>query len=180
MPERPRGNNAAGLGVDASRKAPLSLEIDGEQKTSEVEARALLVSALRESFGATAPHIGCETGRCGACTVLVDGEAVKSCLMLARQAEGSKVTTAVGFGDDKIGRRLQQEFKAHHALQCGFCTPGMLSSARTLLKHNPNPTEEDVRQGLRGNLCRCTGYQHIVEAVLAAAGSDQKSDEDRT
>jgi carbon-monoxide dehydrogenase small subunit len=129
----------------------------------------LLVQALRQQAGVTAPHIGCESGRCGACTVLVDGHAVKSCMILAVQVDGARVTTAAGLGSADELHPLQAAFHRHHALQCGYCTPGMLCAAADLLQHTPQPTEEQVRQGLRGNLSRCTGYQHIVDAVLDVA-----------
>ncbi|QKG72654.1 (2Fe-2S)-binding protein [Erythrobacter mangrovi] len=147
----------------------VTLTIDGVERTASVEPRDLLVLALREKFGATAPHVGCESGRCGACTVLLDGTPVKSCMMLAVQVNGSEVTTAAGLGPHRIGSALQAAFKAAHGLQCGYCTPGMLASASGLLAKNPNPNEDEVRQALRGNLCRCTGYQHILDAVLLAA-----------
>lgn len=147
----------------------VSMTIDGRPVTAEVEARLLLIQALRDEFRVTGPHVGCQTGRCGACTVLVNGEAVKSCLMLAVQADGVDVTTAAGLAKDGELHPLQQAFHEHHALQCGFCTPGMLCAALDLLTDNPRPTEGEIRDGLRGNLCRCTGYQHIVEAVAEAA-----------
>lgn len=147
----------------------VSMTIDGRPVTAEVEARLLLIQALRDEFRVTGPHVGCQTGRCGACTVLVNGEAVKSCLMLAVQANGVDVTTAAGLAKDGELHPLQQAFHEHHALQCGFCTPGMLCAALDLLTDNPRPTEGEIRDGLRGNLCRCTGYQHIVEAVAEAA-----------
>ena len=151
------------------QKVPVSLTIDGEEKMASVEPRDLLVLALREKFGATSPHVGCEAGRCGACTVLLDGVPVKSCMLLAVQAHGREIKTAASLEGHRIGRELQLAFKACHGLQCGYCTPGMLASATGLLERNPNPSEDDVRQALRGNLCRCTGYQHILDAVLLAA-----------
>lgn len=147
----------------------IELSIDGMPAAGEVESRMLLVQALRQVFGVTGPHIGCETGRCGACTVLLDGHAVKSCLSLAVQADGSRVTTAAGLARDGDLHPLQKAFQERHALQCGFCTPGMLCAALDLLNQNPNPTDGEIRDALRGNLCRCTGYQHIVEAVAEAA-----------
>lgn len=149
----------------------ISLTIDGRPVTGELEPRMLLVQALREVFGVTGPHIGCETGRCGACTVLVDGQAMKSCMMLAVQACDVEITTAAGLAQDGMLHPLQQAFHERHALQCGFCTPGMLCAAVDLLAENPQPTETEIRAGLRGNLCRCTGYQHIVEAVAQAAAT---------
>lgn len=155
----------------ASAEVPISISVDGHAHELGVEPRMLLVQALREKLKVTGPHIGCESGRCGACTVIVDGHAVKACMMLAVQADGKSVTTAAGLSDNKLGKILQNKFHEHHALQCGYCTPGMLSAAVDLLANNPQPNEEDVRQALRGNLCRCTGYQHIVDAVLDAATS---------
>lgn len=149
----------------------VTLEIDGQSATAVLAARKLLINALREDFGVTAPHIGCETGRCGACTVLLDGHAVKACMVLAVQAAGTRVTTASGLSHGADLSPLQSAFQEHHALQCGYCTPGMLCAAADLLKNNPCPSEQEVREGLRGNLCRCTGYQHIVDAVLAAAAA---------
>ena len=155
--------------------ASVTLTIDGVRKSASVEPRRLLVEALREEFGVTAPHVGCETGRCGACTVLLDSEAVKSCLVLAVQADGAAITTAAGLASGETLHPLQEAFRAHHALQCGFCTPGMLCAAVDLLRRNPSPTEAEVRDELRGNLCRCTGYQHIVDAVLAQGAAEARS-----
>lgn len=150
----------------------VTLKLDGQMQTQPVDARDLLVTALRSEFGATAPHIGCESGRCGACAVLVDGAPVKSCMMLAVQADGAEVITARGLAEETPeGKALQSAFQEHHALQCGYCTPGMLSSAIGLLRTNLSPSDDDVRQALRGNLCRCTGYEHIIEAVISAAAS---------
>ncbi|WP_433296342.1 (2Fe-2S)-binding protein [Pseudonocardia sp. CA-142604] len=146
----------------------ITLVIDGAAFTGTVVPRDLLVHALRQTFGVTGPHVGCESGRCGACTVLLDGEAVKSCTILAAQCDGAEITTVAGLGADEL-HPLQAAFHEHHALQCGYCTPGMLCAAVDLLRHEPRPSEEQVRQGLRGNLCRCTGYEHIVDAVLSAA-----------
>lgn len=144
----------------------VTLTIDGVSGTCSVEPRALLIFAIREQYGVTGPHIGCESGRCGACSVLVDGMAVKSCMMLAVQADGKNITTAAGMEGDPIGAALQVAFKKHHALQCGYCTPGFLSASWDLLARNPNPNEIEIRQALRGNLCRCTGYQHIIDAIM--------------
>lgn len=147
----------------------VSFVIDGTSVSGEVAPRDVLVQTLRETFGVTGPHVGCESGRCGACTVLLDGDAVKSCMVFAVQASGAEITTASGLADDGELHPLQAAFREHHALQCGYCTPGMLCAAVDLLEHNPHPSEDDVRQALRGNLCRCTGYGNIVDAVLAAA-----------
>jgi carbon-monoxide dehydrogenase small subunit len=141
----------------------IELTVDGQRVRGEVAPRTLLVLALRETFGVTGPHVGCESGRCGACTVLLDGDAVKSCMVLAVQCDGADVTTAAGLDAEPV----RAAFHEHHALQCGYCTPGMVCAAVDLLRHNAKPTEEQVRQGMRGNLCRCTGYQHIVDAVMA-------------
>ena len=148
----------------------VSLEVNGEQIEYDVPTRRLLVHFLRDDLGLTGTHIGCDTGNCGACTVHVDGEAVKSCMLLAVQADGTKVSTVEGLAADGELTALQQAFHEHHALQCGYCTPGMLMSATALLARNPHPTEEDVRYGLQGNICRCTGYFNIVEAVVATGG----------
>lgn len=147
----------------------VSLIVDGHLRDIAIEPRRLLVHALREDMGITGPHVGCDSGRCGACTVLVDGQAVKSCMTLAVQADGAEITTAAGLSDTEIGGTLQEKFHKHHALQCGFCTPGMLCASMDLLKENATPDDDEIRQALRGNLCRCTGYQHIVEAVREAA-----------
>jgi carbon-monoxide dehydrogenase small subunit len=145
--------------------------VNGQTYEHHVEPRLLLVQYLREVVGLTGTKIGCDTSSCGACTVLVDGESVKSCTMLAVQADGSEITTVegLGFGDEL--HAVQAAFQEHHALQCGFCTAGMLMATVSLLDEIPNPTERDVRLGLEGNLCRCTGYHNIVQAVLAAAES---------
>ena len=160
----------------ASAEMQISISVDGALRKLDVEPRMLLVQALREKLKVTGPHIGCESGRCGACTVIVDGHAVKACMMLAVQADGKSVITAASLSDNKLGKVLQNKFHEHHALQCGYCTPGMLSAAVDLLANNARPNEEDVRQALRGNLCRCTGYQHIVDAVLDAATSLNTAD----
>ena len=149
----------------------VSVEVNGEQIEYEVPTRRLLVHFLRDDLGLTGTHIGCDTGNCGACTVHVNGEAVKSCMMLAVQAEGTKISTVEGLAADGELTALQQAFSDHHALQCGYCTPGMLMSATALLARNPRPSEEDVRVAIQGNICRCTGYVNIVEAVVAAGGT---------
>jgi aerobic carbon-monoxide dehydrogenase small subunit len=143
--------------------------VNGERRQSEVEARTLLVHWLRDELGLTGTHVGCDTSTCGACTVHLNGEAVKSCTVLAAQADGAEVTTIEGMGDEQALHPLQQAFWEHHGLQCGYCTPGMIMAAADLLARNPDPSEHDIRDTLAGNLCRCTGYQNIVKAVQAAA-----------
>ncbi|HXF98192.1 MAG TPA: (2Fe-2S)-binding protein [Gaiellaceae bacterium] len=147
----------------------VSLEINGEQVELEVPARRLLVHFLRDDLGLTGTHVGCDTGNCGACTVHLNGLPVKSCMLLAVQADGARIRTVEGLAPDGELTPLQRAFNEHHALQCGYCTPGMLMSATALLERNPHPTEEEVRIALQGNICRCTGYVNIVEAVLAAS-----------
>jgi aerobic carbon-monoxide dehydrogenase small subunit len=143
--------------------------VNGEARESDIQPRLLLVHYLREVLGLTGTNIGCDTSNCGACTILLDGEAVKSCTVLAAQADGAEVTTIEGMARDGQLHPLQEEFREHHGLQCGYCTPGMILAAADLLERNPHPTEEEVRHGLEGNLCRCTGYHNIVKAVMAAA-----------
>jgi aerobic carbon-monoxide dehydrogenase small subunit len=149
----------------------VSLAVNGEKIEYEVPARRLLVHFLRDDLGLTGTHIGCDTGNCGACTVHLNGEAVKSCMLLAVQADGATIATVEGLAADGELTSLQQAFNEHHALQCGYCTPGMLMSATALLARNPRPSEEDVRYALQGNICRCTGYVNIVEAVVAVGGT---------
>ena len=143
--------------------------MNGEQRSLEVEGRTLLVHALRDGLGLTGAHVGCDTSQCGACTVLVDGQAVKSCTVLALQAEGSDVTTIEGLAPDGALHPVQQAFVEHHGLQCGFCTPGVILTTIDLLSRDGQPDEETIRHALRGNLCRCTGYDSIVDSVQAAA-----------
>ena len=145
------------------------LEVNGEQHELEVEPRLLLVHLLRDRLGLTGTHVGCDTSNCGACTVHLDGRAVKSCTVLAVQADGGQVTTIEGLGNEDALHPMQDAFWANHGLQCGYCTPGMIMAATDLLRRNPNPSEDDVRRALEGNLCRCTGYHNIVKAVLDAA-----------
>ncbi|MDR5651914.1 (2Fe-2S)-binding protein [Ruixingdingia sedimenti] len=153
--------------------AKVSMKINGQVVTGEVEGRTLLVQFLREGQGLTGTHVGCDTSQCGACVVHVDGQAVKSCTLLALEAEGADVRTIEGMAaPDGTLSPLQQAFQDHHGLQCGFCTPGMVMSAAALLAENPRPTETEVRHYLEGNICRCTGYHNIVKAVLAASGQD--------
>lgn len=147
----------------------ISLSINGEKFDADVEARLLLVHLLRDYAGLTGTHIGCETSICGACTVHVDGQAVKSCTMLAVQAEGCQITTIEGLAQNGALHPMQEGFWECHGLQCGFCTPGMIMASCALLAGNPSPSEEEIRHGLKGNLCRCTGYQNIVESVKYAA-----------
>ena len=147
----------------------ISLTVDGAKVSDDVEPRMLLVQYLREKLGKTGTVIGCDTSNCGACTVHLDGTSVKSCNVLAVQADGGEVTTIEGLAQDGKLHAVQEAFRECHGLQCGFCTPGMIMQSVDLLKENPNPTEEEIRLGLEGNLCRCTGYHNIVRAVLTAA-----------
>jgi len=147
----------------------ISLTVNGEQITKSVEGRTLLVEFIRETLKLTGTHIGCDTSQCGACTVHLNGQAVKSCTMLAAQADGAEITTIEGLAPEGQLNPMQKAFNDHHGLQCGFCTPGMVMRAMTLVKDNPTPTEAEVRHGLEGNICRCTGYQNIVAAVLDGA-----------
>jgi aerobic-type carbon monoxide dehydrogenase small subunit (CoxS/CutS family) len=147
----------------------ISVEVNGTTYEREVEARRLLVHFLRDDLDLTGTHVGCDTGNCGACSVIVDGTLLKSCMMLAIQADGASIETVEGLGADGELAPLQQAFGEHHALQCGYCTPGMLMSAKALLDENPEPTEGEIRRAIQGNICRCTGYVNIVEAIAAAA-----------
>jgi carbon-monoxide dehydrogenase small subunit len=147
----------------------IALTVNGLRQEAEVEPRDLLVYFLRERLGLTGTNVGCDTSSCGACTVLIDGESVKSCTMLAVQADGSEVTTIEGLAENGTLHPLQQAFHEQHGLQCGYCTPGMIMAAVSLLEEHPNPTEDEIRAALEGNLCRCTGYQNIVAAVRQAA-----------
>jgi carbon-monoxide dehydrogenase small subunit len=147
------------------------LNVNGQSHEDTVEPRLLLVHYLRDKLGLTGTHVGCDTTNCGACTVHLNGEAVKSCTVFAVQADGAEVTTIEGLGSESQLHPMQEAFWNKHGLQCGYCTPGMIMAATDLLARNPNPSEEEVRKGLEGNLCRCTGYQNIVAAVLEAAGS---------
>ena len=151
----------------------VAITVNGERREAEVEPRQLLVYLLRDQLGLTGTNVGCDTSSCGSCTVLLNGESVKSCTLLAVQADGQEITTIEGLADDDgTFHPVQQAFHEQHALQCGFCTPGMVMAAVSFLEENPSPTEEEVRLGLEGNLCRCTGYHNIVKAVLAASGQE--------
>jgi aerobic carbon-monoxide dehydrogenase small subunit len=147
----------------------ITVTVNGERQTTEVEPRLLLVHYLRDVLGLTGTHVGCETSLCGACTVRLNGDAVKSCTVLAVQADGGEVTTIEGLAKNGELHALQDGFWEEHGLQCGYCTPGMIMAASQLLERHPNPSDEEIRHGLEGNLCRCTGYQHIVNAVKHAA-----------
>ncbi|GLY91747.1 carbon-monoxide dehydrogenase small subunit [Actinoallomurus iriomotensis] len=150
----------------------VTITVNGEKTSHEVEDRTLLVHHLRDVVGLTATNVGCDTSTCGACTVLVNGESVKSCTVLAAQVDGDEVQTLEGLaGENGELGPMQSAFREHHALQCGFCTPGMVMAATSLLRENPHPTEEEVRAALKGNLCRCTGYHNIVQAIMSAAES---------
>jgi carbon-monoxide dehydrogenase small subunit len=152
----------------------VSITVNGKPTSAEVEPRQLLVHYLRETLGLTGTNIGCDTSQCGACTVLMDGAAVKSCTVLAAQADGASVTTIEGLAQDGQLHPIQTAFWEKHGLQCGFCTPGMIMTAVDLLQRNPNPTDAEIRYGLEGNLCRCTGYQNIVAAIQYAAAEMRK------
>jgi carbon-monoxide dehydrogenase small subunit len=160
-----------------ARAVRVTLRFNGFQQTREVEPRLLLVHLLRDTLGLTGTHVGCDTSSCGACTVHLDGEAVKSCTVLAVQADGSEVTTIEGLAaQDGTLHPMQEAFWEHHGLQCGFCTPGMIMAAADLVAKNASPSEEEVREALAGNLCRCTGYHNIVEAVMAAAQASSQQE----
>jgi aerobic carbon-monoxide dehydrogenase small subunit len=148
---------------------PVTVTINGVEYEREVEARKLLIHFLRDDLDLTGSHIGCDTGNCGACSIIVNGTLVKSCMMLAVQADGATIETVEGLADGEQLSPLQQSFSEHHALQCGYCTPGMLMSATALLRDNPSPSEDEIRKALQGNICRCTGYWNIFEAVKAVA-----------
>lgn len=150
-------------------KIQVSLTVNGEKHDLLAEPRDLLIHTLREELNITGPHVGCDTSHCGACTVTIDGKSVKSCTMFVAQADGADITTIEGIGNPGNLHVLQESFREHHGLQCGFCTPGMITRASKLLDEIPDPTEEQVRFGMAGNLCRCTGYQNIVKSILAAA-----------
>jgi aerobic carbon-monoxide dehydrogenase small subunit len=154
------------------REKTIKVEVNGDLYEREVESRRLLVHFIRDDLELTGTHIGCDTGNCGACTVLYNGDAIKSCMMLAVQADGASIDTVEGLARDGELHPIQQAFSEAHALQCGYCTPGMLMSAKYLLDSNPNPSEAEIRKAIQGNICRCTGYVNIVEAIQRAAGHD--------
>jgi carbon-monoxide dehydrogenase small subunit len=156
--------------VETARR--ITVEVNGTTYEREVEARRLLVHLIRDDLDLTGTHIGCDTGNCGACSVSFDGVLVKSCMLLAVQADGSSIRTVEGLAQDDELTALQQAFSEQHALQCGYCTPGMLVSATALLERNPRPSEDEIKKALQGNICRCTGYWNIVKAVLAASGQE--------
>jgi carbon-monoxide dehydrogenase small subunit len=157
--------------VEAVRSQTVAVEVNGVGYEREVDARRLLIHFLRDDLNLTGSHIGCDTGNCGACSVILDGTLLKSCMMLAVQADGAKIETVEGLAEADELTQLQQAFSDHHALQCGYCTPGMLMSATALLRANRSPSEQEIRKGIQGNICRCTGYVNIVEAIKAAAGT---------
>jgi carbon-monoxide dehydrogenase small subunit len=156
---------------EGCRVMHVQVTVNGELRSADVEPRTLLVYFLRESLGLTGTNVGCDTSSCGACTVLLDGESVKSCTLLAAQADGREMTTIEGMASDGRLHPIQEAFHRNHGLQCGYCTPGMVMAAASYLKENPDPTEADVREALEGNLCRCTGYHNIVKSILDAASS---------
>jgi aerobic carbon-monoxide dehydrogenase small subunit len=166
-----RSSEPTGRESRMSATVHVEVTVNGERREADVEARLLLVHWLRDELGLTGTHVGCDTTNCGACTVHLNGEAVKSCTVLTAQADGAEVTTIEGLSGDDGLHPLQSAFMDKHGLQCGFCTPGMIMAAADLLARNPNPSDEEIRHGLEGVLCRCTGYHNIVEAVKAAAGS---------
>jgi aerobic carbon-monoxide dehydrogenase small subunit len=152
----------------------VSMTVNGQQRSGEVEPRTLLVHFIRENLGLTGTHVGCDTSQCGACTIIKDGLAVKSCTLLAVQCDGADIMTIEGLAKDGQLHPIQEGFWEEHGLQCGFCTPGMIMTTFDLLKRNPSPTEAEIRHGIDGNLCRCTGYQHIVKAIQYAADKMQQ------
>ena len=158
--------------MDPVTSKRITVTVNGEVIEFDVEARRLLVHFLRDDLDLTGSHVGCDTGNCGACSVLLDGTLVKSCMLLALQADGATIETVEGLAEDEQLSPLQQAFSDHHALQCGYCTPGMLMSATALLRDNPRPTDEEITRAIQGNICRCTGYWNIVTAVKAASGQE--------
>ena len=150
----------------------ITVTINGVEYEREVEARKLLIHFVRDDLDLTGSHIGCDTGNCGACSMILNGQLVKSCMLLAVQADGATIETVEGLADEGALTPLQQAFSDHHALQCGYCTPGMLMSATALLRENPSPSEEEIRKAIQGNICRCTGYVNIVEAIKSVGGGE--------
>jgi aerobic-type carbon monoxide dehydrogenase small subunit (CoxS/CutS family) len=163
--------------VEASTSRTITVQVNGQSYEREVEARRLLIHFLRDDLDLTGSHVGCDTGNCGACSVIVDGTLLKSCMLLAVQADGAKIETVEGLAADGELTALQQAFSDHHALQCGYCTPGMLMSATALLRQTPKPTRDEIAKGLQGNICRCTGYWNILDAVTAASGQEVTANE---
>lgn len=153
----------------------IQMTVDGKPHVAEVEPRLLLIHHLRENLGIGGTQVGCDTSNCGACTVLMDGESIKSCTVLAVQADGREITTVQGIAENGDWHPMQTAFHEQHGLQCGYCTPGMIMASISLLKENPNPSEDEIREGLEGNVCRCTGYENIIKAVQQAAGQMQGS-----
>ncbi len=153
-------------------RVPITVTVNGQVRTGDVEPRQLLVHFLRDTLGLTGTHVGCDTSNCGACTVHLDGDAVKSCTVLTVQADGAEVTTIEGMGSEGDLHPVQEAFWKHHGLQCGYCTPGMIMASADLIAKNPSPTEAEIREALAGNLCRCTGYHNIVRAVQSASGQE--------
>jgi len=158
--------------VEIASSRAVTVTVNGDEYDREVEARKLLVHFIRDDLDLTGTHIGCDTGNCGACSVIVNGQLVKSCMMLAVQADGATIETVEGLAAGGELTKLQQSFTDHHALQCGYCTPGMLMSATALLRATPSPSDEEIRRALQGNICRCTGYWNIIKAVKAASGQE--------
>jgi carbon-monoxide dehydrogenase small subunit len=156
-------------GVEASKR--ITVEVNGTTYERDVEARRLLIHLIRDDLDLTGSHVGCDTGNCGACSIILDGTLVKSCMLLAVQADGASIETVEGLADVEL-TALQQAFSDHHALQCGYCTPGMLISATALLRENPTPSDDEIAKGIQGNICRCTGYWNIVKAIKAASGQE--------
>jgi aerobic-type carbon monoxide dehydrogenase small subunit (CoxS/CutS family) len=159
-------------GIPVVTSQVVSVEVNGTTYEREVEARRLLIHFLRDDLDLTGSHVGCDTGNCGACSVLLDGTLVKSCMLLAVQADRATIETVEGLAEDEQLSPLQQAFSDHHALQCGYCTPGMLMSATALLRESPRPSDEEITKAIQGNICRCTGYWNIVKAVKAASGQE--------
>jgi aerobic carbon-monoxide dehydrogenase small subunit len=159
-------------GIPVVTSQTVSVEVNGTTYESEVEVRRLLIHFLRDDLDLTGSHVGCDTGNCGACSVLLDGTLVKSCMLLAVQADEAKIETVESLAEEEQLSPLQQAFSDHHALQCGYCTPGMLMSATALLRQNPQPTDDEIARAIQGNICRCTGYWNIVKAVKAASGQE--------